>query len=275
MSKSSEHRRRYNREYQRKWREKNREKLRKYNNEYMRSRRLDPVQGEKERAMKRRLYALDPQRHIGYVKKYARKNPNKVKVWARTSRKRNPEGYRIRNRRLYQKRLEAYYALKAGMCCQQCGEKHPAVLTFHHRDPTQKKYAISQAARYMGRTKVEEELAKTVCLCEPCHRRLHAAERALKPRKTDGPSRYTLAWQEKNRQWFQAYKSTLSCVTCGEKDPLLLDFHHIDPATKSFNLNTAHMVSHERLLAEIAKCEPQCCRCHRIQHWEERHGKAA
>jgi len=54
------------------------------------------------------------------------------------------------------------------------------------------------------------------------------------------------------------------CVTCGySKCVAALDFHHVDPATKLFqisgNLNRSWAVIEQ----ELRKCALVCCRCHR------------
>ena len=59
--------------------------------------------------------------------------------------------------------------------------------------------------------------------------------------------------------------STRSCADCGESDPLVLEFDHIDPATKR---NTIHkLVSHAHswsaVLTEIERCDVRCANCHR------------
>lgn len=58
-----------------------------------------------------------------------------------------------------------------------------------------------------------------------------------------------------------------SC-SCGESDPICLDFHHRDPSTKVGNISrmASKCVSDEKLLAEIAKCDLICSNCHRKLH---------
>jgi hypothetical protein len=72
------------------------------------------------------------------------------------------------------------------------------------------------------------------------------------------------------REWFQEYKSTLSCK-CGEDHPATIDFHH--SSGKKEHL-VAHMAnegySKERILAEIAKCTIMCANCHRKLHDKQR-----
>lgn len=64
--------------------------------------------------------------------------------------------------------------------CALCDERDPCCLTAHHVDPAQKRFAISEApTRKVGRAKFTAELAKCVCLCENCHRKVHAGRKAL------------------------------------------------------------------------------------------------
>jgi hypothetical protein len=60
-----------------------------------------------------------------------------------------------------------------------------------------------------------------------------------------------------------------SCWLCGyDKCERAIDFHHIDPSKKEFNL-TANIISHAKwddVYKEIKKCVRLCCRCHREYH---------
>ncbi len=55
------------------------------------------------------------------------------------------------------------------------------------------------------------------------------------------------------------------CVICSESDPIVLEFDHIDPKTKSHNV--AEMVkkgySKASILNEVEKCRLLCANCHR------------
>lgn len=61
------------------------------------------------------------------------------------------------------------------------------------------------------------------------------------------------------------------CVDCGESDPIVLDFDHIDGKTKCFSIaNRAGTYSNtEKLVAEMAKCEIRCANCHRRKTYKE------
>lgn len=67
------------------------------------------------------------------------------------------------------------------------------------------------------------------------------------------------------KQKFDLIKKTKGCYFCNEHDPLLLDFHHIDPKTKLFKCSD-YSRKLKSLLTEIKKCEIVCCKCHRLIH---------
>ena len=48
-----------------------------------------------------------------------------------------------------------------------------------------------------------------------------------------------------------------------------MDFDHRDPVSKSFHVMTgrAMLMSHERLMAEVRKCDIVCANCHRVRAW--------
>lgn len=78
---------------------------------------------------------------------------------------------------------------------------------------------------------------------------------------------------EKRRKWFTEYKSTLKCSRCPENHPSCLEFHHIDPKTKRFEISESinkKIKLKEEILEEIKKCEILCSNCHRKLHWKEK-----
>jgi hypothetical protein len=54
------------------------------------------------------------------------------------------------------------------------------------------------------------------------------------------------------------------CHFCGEKDPLVLEFDHIDPSTKIYNIGNMKQAqfSKKTILREIEKCRVLCANCH-------------
>ena len=59
------------------------------------------------------------------------------------------------------------------------------------------------------------------------------------------------------------YKANHPCVDCGEPDPIVLQFDHVND-DKEFNIADAagNGVSWKIILKEIAKCEVRCANCH-------------
>jgi hypothetical protein len=62
------------------------------------------------------------------------------------------------------------------------------------------------------------------------------------------------------------------CVRCNQEwHPVALDFHHLDPTTKRFNITDAlgeqGKYPWEEIVVEIRKCELICANHHRMEHW--------
>lgn len=110
--------------------------------------------------------------------------------------------------------------------------------------------------------------------CKPCD-----TERGKKYYRSNKGSHAlsTKRWHEENRELLtvraQKQRTKLDalknspCVDCGgEFPPYVMDYHHRDPLTKSFNLGTSTRRTWEKVLAEIEKCDLLCSNCHRIRH---------
>ncbi|HEU5116814.1 MAG TPA: hypothetical protein VFT74_09085 [Isosphaeraceae bacterium] len=64
--------------------------------------------------------------------------------------------------------------------CKLCGEPEPCCLEAHHVDPSSKEFEIGSAATTKkSLAAVKAELAKCVCLCANCHRKVHAGRLEL------------------------------------------------------------------------------------------------
>lgn len=67
---------------------------------------------------------------------------------------------------------------------------------------------------------------------------------------------------------YREFKENAECIICGETAPFVLEFHHVDPATKTGNVS--RMVkdgySWDVVLAEIKKCVVVCGNDHRKIH---------
>jgi hypothetical protein len=75
----------------------------------------------------------------------------------------------------------------------------------------------------------------------------------------------------KVRQELFSYLSTKECIDCGEKDPIVFEFDHIDPK-KKFKQISRMLSGHyswESLAEEIKKCEIRCANCHRRKTYKQ------
>jgi|DEB0MinimDraft_4_1074332.scaffolds.fasta_scaffold21582_2 hypothetical protein len=72
----------------------------------------------------------------------------------------------------------------------------------------------------------------------------------------------------KRRKERKAFLNSLKepCVICGESDPVVIDFHHIDPSTKTAGVTDLRNCKNETIIAEVQKCVCLCANCHRRVH---------
>ena len=71
-------------------------------------------------------------------------------------------------------------------------------------------------------------------------------------------------YRDENRPLIREYLWSHPCVDCGEKDIVVLDFDHRDPAAKKYNVML--LAAHKpwtKVLTEIEKCDVRCSSCHR------------
>jgi hypothetical protein len=84
--------------------------------------------------------------------------------------------------------------------------------------------------------------------------------------------RIAQVYERKEQLWkfYNQLKATLECAQCGENHPATLQFHHLDPQKKDFNLSEAVRQGYgfERIKREIAKCAVLCANCHAKLHYE-------
>lgn len=69
--------------------------------------------------------------------------------------------------------------------------------------------------------------------------------------------------QSSKRELLYRYLSDKVCVDCGVSDPVILEFDHLDPATKVNNISNMMSCSWSVILTEINKCDIVCANCHR------------
>jgi hypothetical protein len=75
----------------------------------------------------------------------------------------------MRKYKHWRQKLKRMFAESFGNKCCVCKKTYPlAVYDFHHLDPAEKKFTISQAWR--GKELLLEEIKKCVMVCSNCHR---------------------------------------------------------------------------------------------------------
>lgn len=93
--------------------------------------------------------------------------------------------------------------------------------------------------------------------------KFYSNNKALSQQRTKDSSRV------RKRKW-DAFKASLSCTVCGFKHLAAIDFHHVDPSTKTAAVHT--FIQDGRFAAayeEVKKCVALCANCHRIHHYNE------
>jgi hypothetical protein len=101
--------------------------------------------------------------------------------------------------------------------------------------------------------------------CRPCrsaYKREHYL--ANKQRYIDQAAVSKRKLRLKRTRYLIEYFASHPCVECGETDPVVLEFDHVDATTKSFDVGSAlDRYTWERFAAEMEKCDVVCANCHR------------
>lgn len=102
--------------------------------------------------------------------------------------------------------------------------------------------------------------------CRPCKQeydRHYHANRSIDNKQRKQDLQYARVRKLKQELW--DYKASHPCIDCGEPDPIVLEFDHMDGTNKEDNISA--MVnggcSPARIIAEIEKCDVRCANCHR------------
>lgn len=103
-------------------------------------------------------------------------------------------------------------------------------------------------------------------ICKCCHRLIR--KKHYDKNKTTEKAR-TVANKLRIKGLVEEYKSRLSCIVCGENHPAVLQFHHLNPDEKDFDISQAthNGVSFEKIKSEIDKCVVLCANCHFKEHY--------
>jgi hypothetical protein len=69
--------------------------------------------------------------------------------------------------------------------------------------------------------------------------------------------------RKSNRKALYEYLLAHPCVDCLESNPVVLEFDHLDPSNKLYNISNMMSNSWAKIKIEIDKCEVVCANCHR------------
>lgn len=106
----------------------------------------------------------DHRKRIAYKKKW-----NKEYYW----KNKQKELQRISKRK--EEIAQWYKQYKTTLSCQNCGEKTPICLDFHHKNIDEKEFSLALVKSWgWGKIKIEKEILKCIVLCSNCHRKMHA-----------------------------------------------------------------------------------------------------
>lgn len=152
--------------------------------------------------------------------------------------------------------------------CNECGETKRLAdfaLTGNWKkkraaDPKRYKTKCKQCSRHPNAVDVDPGF-KPVRVRKPRARKLTPEEsraaRAANKRKVRRDTRIRAL----------EYLAEKGCSDCGERDPRVLEFDHIDPGEKEHDVaqlfSNGYGWGSERLRAEIRKCRVICANCHR------------
>lgn len=104
---------------------------------------------------------------------------------------------------------------------------------------------------------------KIDCYCRPCrasyHREHYERNKARYIRQAGERNRREIEWR---MQFLLDFLAEHPCVDCGETDPVVLEFDHLEK--KSFMVSQGlRYMAWEKVLREISKCEVVCANCHK------------
>jgi hypothetical protein len=104
------------------------------------------------------------------------------------------------------------------------------------------------------------------------HRHPYDSNYALswKSKNPDKVKQYqTKIYQQRKERW-ENFMKTQKCSKCGISDYRVLQWHHIDPSTKTMTIGAqARQGKWDQIMEEVKKCICVCANCHFILHSEE------
>lgn len=105
--------------------------------------------------------------------------------------------------------------------------------------------------------------------CRECFRAYFKARGDLHRRQSGAAKQARIAAA---REYILGYLRTHPCISCGETDPVVLEFDHTGLKGGCVGQLVADGASLDRIRAEVALCEVLCANCHRHRTFERMPG---
>jgi hypothetical protein len=84
-----------------------------------------------------------------------------------------------------------------------------------------------------------------------------------------------LGYQDERRQLVSGWKNQ-PCMDCGKNyPPYVMEFDHLDPDQKLFNIGQSMSRAIHALEVEVAKCDVVCANCHKQREHDRRQGNGS
>ena len=138
------------------------------------------------------------------------------------------------------------------MVCKRCGVDKP--ITEFYADKTVKSGVMGKCKECVKKS-VQDRYAQKKDEILKYHRK------------------HYLTYKDKQRQSDAEYHERVEnlktpCVKCGESRSYIIDFHHIDPSQKAFNIHRRTCKTNFSIIEEeVSKCVCMCRNCHAEFHY--------
>jgi hypothetical protein len=82
--------------------------------------------------------------------------------------------------------------------------------------------------------------------------------------------KHTTVYRDTIREYLWNYLRSHPCQSCGESDPVVLEFHHLHSKNMAISELVTRITSIEKLEEELQKTQVLCANCHRKLTAQER-----
>ena len=147
--------------------------------------------------------------------------------------------------------------------CVDCSEPDPVVLEFDHVAVKDRGLA-DLIHDGVSNARLDDEIARCEVVCANCHRRRTSTRaNAFRVAGTIEKIARLRPRRARNLRYVVDLLERASCVDCGLRDPLVLEFDHFGPKRAAVSNLAWFEYSLEMVVREIDVCQVRCRNCHR------------